>query len=127
MELARRLAQKGDRPYLVGLTRSPQGARDPLLQVVSDLYQRWLTDAGAQQQLQMVWEQQRDGLLPAFAKFVGKLAEKAAKSIPGLGELMGTAIRESLEGLVAASEDLRTGVLIVQRLEYRQAQELVSP
>ena len=126
MELARRLDRETEPRCLVGLTRSPKGANDPLLQVVSDLYQRWLADAGAWEQLKSVWDQQRDGLLPAFARFVGKLSEKAAKLVPILGELGGTAIRESLEGLVAATEDLRSGRLIVSRLEYTQAQELVS-
>jgi hypothetical protein len=126
-ELACRLDLKAKPRCLIGFTRSPKGANDPLLQVVSDLYQRWLADARAWEQLRTVWEQQKDGLLPAFARFVGKLSEKAAKLVPILGELGGTAIRESLEGLVTASEDLRTGRrLIVSRLEYSQAQELVS-
>jgi hypothetical protein len=43
-----------------------------------------------------------------------------------LGERTGTTIREPLESLVAASEDLRTGRLTLSRLEYSQAQELVS-
>jgi hypothetical protein len=126
MELAYRLDRGANPRYLVGFTRSPKGANDPLLQVVSDLYQRWLVDARAWGQLRVVWEQQKDGLLPAFARFVGKLSEKAAKLVPILGELGGTAIRESLEGLVSASEDLRSGRLVVSRLEYCQAQELVS-
>jgi hypothetical protein len=126
MELAYRLDREAKLRCLVGFTRSPKGANDPLLQVVNDLYQRWLADARAWQQLQTVWEHQKDGLLPAFARFVGKLSEKAAKLVPVLGELGGTAIRESLEGLVSASEDLRSGRLIVSRLEYSQAQELVS-
>jgi hypothetical protein len=126
MELARRLELKTEPPWFVGFTRSPKGANDPLLQAVSDLYQRWLKDAGGWQQLKTVWEQQKDGLLPAFARFVGKLSEKAAKLVPILGEVGGTAIKESLEGLVVAGEDLRSGRLIVSRLEYTQAQELVS-
>ena len=126
METARRLDRETDPHFLVGFTRSPKGANDPLLQVVSDLYQRWLADAGAWDQLRAVWERQKDGLLPAFARFLGKLSEKAAKLVPVLGELGGTAIKESLEGLVAAGEDLRSGRLIVLRLEYTQAQELVS-
>ena len=96
MELARRLDRETEPRCLVGLTRSPKGANDPLLQVVSDLYQRWLADAGAWKQLKAVWDQQRDGLLPAFARFVGKLSEKAAKLVPVLGELGGTAIRNPL-------------------------------
>jgi len=126
MELARRLVQEASPPWLVGFTRSPKGAPDPLLQVVSDLYQRWLSGASAWQQVKMFSDQQKDRLLPAFAKFVGKLSEKAANLVPGMGELMGMAIRESLDSLVAASEDLRTGRLIVSRLELVQAQELVS-
>jgi len=127
MELARRLDCEINPPRcLVGFTRSPRGASDPLLQVVSDLYQRWLVDAAAWEQLKTVWEQQRDRLLPAFARFVGKLSEKAAKLIPILGELGGTAIKESLEGLVSATDDLSSGQLIVSRLEYSQAQELVG-
>jgi hypothetical protein len=125
-ELSYRLDREANPRCLVGFTRSPKGANDPLLQVVSDLYQRWLADARAWEQLRAVWEQQKDGLLPAFARFVGKLSEKAAKLVPIFGELGGTAIRESLEGLVTASENLRTGQLIVSRLEYTQAQELVS-
>jgi hypothetical protein len=81
-ELARRLDRKTNPRCLVGFTRSPKGADDPLLQVVSDLYQRWLADARAWKQLRMVWEQQKDELLPAFARFVGKLSEKAAKTRP---------------------------------------------
>jgi len=126
MELARRLDQDSGPRWLVGFTRSPRGANDPLLQVVSDLYQRWLTDANAWEQLKTVWEQQKDGLLPAFARFVGKLWEKAGKFVPGVGELGGIAIKESLEGLVGTGEDLRSGRLIVSRLEYTQAQELVA-
>jgi hypothetical protein len=126
MELACNLDREVNPRCLVGFTRSPKGAIDPLLQVVGDLYQRWLADARAWAQVKTVWEQQKDGLLPAFAKFVGKLAEKSAKLFPIVGELGGTAIKESLEGLVAASENLRTGRLIVSRLEYTQAQELVS-
>jgi hypothetical protein len=126
MELAYRLDRETNPRCLVGFTRSPKGANDPLLQVVSDLYQRWLGDSTSWDQVKTVWEQQKDGLLPAFAKFVGKLSEKAAKLVPGLGELMGTAIRESLEGLVAASEDLDTGRVTVSRLEYTEAQELLS-
>jgi hypothetical protein len=126
MELARRLDRETDPRCLVGFTRSPHGARDPLLQVVSDLYQRWLADAGGWEQLKAVWEQQKGGLLPAFARFVGKLSEKAGKLVPILGDLGATAIKESLEGLVAASEGLRSGGLIVSRLEYIQAEELVS-
>jgi hypothetical protein len=126
MELARRLDRENGPRCLVGFTRSPRGANDPLLQVVSDLYQRWLADAAAYQQAKTVWEQQKDRLLPAFARFVGKLSEKAGKIFPIVGELGGTAIKESLESLVGASEDLRSGRLIVSRLEYSQAQELVS-
>jgi hypothetical protein len=126
MELARRLVEETDSPFCVGFTRSPRGAPDPLLQVVSDLFQRWLSDARTWEQFKATWEQQKDGLLPTFAKFVGKLSEKAAKLVPGVGELFGLAIKESLDGLVAASVDLRTGGLIVSRLEYPQAQELVS-
>jgi len=125
MEMARRLSQQTDPLWLVGFTRSPRGAHDPLLQVVSDLYQRWLSDASAWEQIKTTWEQQKDRLLPAFARFVGKLSEKSGKMLPGVGELTGSAIKESLEGLVAANEDLRTGRLIVSRLEYSQAQELV--
>jgi hypothetical protein len=126
MELARRLDRETNPRCLVGFGRSPKGANDPLLQVVSDLYQRWLADTRAWEQLRAVWEQQKDRLLPAFARFVGKLSEKAGKLVPIFGELGGTAIKESLEGLVTASEDLRGGRLIVSRLEYDQAQELVS-
>jgi hypothetical protein len=126
MELAYRLDCKGSARCLIGFTRSPNGANDPLLQVVCDLYQRWLADADAWEQLKTVWQQQKDGLLPALARFVGKLSEKAAKLVPIFGDLGGTAIRESLEGLVAADEDLSKGRLIVSRLEYSQAQELVS-
>src|SRR5215472_9513207 len=126
MELARRLDRETEPRCLVGFTRSPKGANDPLLQVVSDLYQRWLGDAGAWEQLKAVYDQQKDRLLPAFARFVGKLSEKAGKLVPILGELGGTAIKESLEGLVAASEDLRSGRLIISRLEYAHPQELVS-
>src|SRR5271166_1381621 len=126
MELARRLAAETDKSFCVGFTRSPRGAHDPLLQVVSDLYQRWLADARAREQAWTMWEQQKDRLLPAVAKFVGKLSEKAAKLVPGGGELLGTAIQGALEGLSAANEDLRTGRLIVSRLEYSQARELVS-
>src|SRR5436190_2020967 len=74
MELARRLQHETNSRCLVGFTRSPKGASDPLLQVVSDLYQRWLADARAWEQLKTVWEQPKDGLLPAFARFVGKLS-----------------------------------------------------
>ncbi|HEU0157292.1 MAG TPA: hypothetical protein VFQ82_14560 [Stellaceae bacterium] len=125
MEVARRLDRETDPRVLVGFIRAPKGAPDPLLQVVSDLYQRWLADAGAWQQLKTVWEQQKDGLLPAFARFVGKLSEKAAKLVPLLGEIGGVAIKESLEGVVVASEGLRRGP-IVSPLEYTQAQELVG-
>lgn len=125
-ELACRLDRDVNPRCLIGFTRSPKGAYNPLLQVVSDLYQRWLADARAWEQLRAVWEQQKDGLLPAFARFVGKLSEKAAKLVPIFGELGGAAIKGSLEGLVSASEDLRSGRLIVSRLEYSQAQELVG-
>jgi hypothetical protein len=97
-----------------------------LRQVVSDLYQRWLADAGAWEQLQAAYEQQKDRLLPAFARFVGKLSEKAGKLVPILGELGGTAIKEAVEKLVVTSEDLRAGRMIVSRLEYTEAKELVS-
>jgi hypothetical protein len=78
------------------------------------------------EQLRTVWEQQRGGLLSACAKFVGKLSEKAGKLVPTVGELGGTAIKEALNGLVVASQDLRTGQLILSRLDYTQANELVS-
>ena len=61
MELARRLDRETNPRCLVGFTRSPKGANDPLLQVVSDLYQRWLADARAREQLRAVWEQQKMG------------------------------------------------------------------
>jgi hypothetical protein len=126
MKMARRLHRENTPRCLVGFTRSPKGASDPLLQVLSDLYKRWLSDAAALEQLRTVWEQQKDRLLPAFARFVGKLSEKAGKLIPIVGELGGTAIKEALEGLVVASEDFRAGRLINSRLDYTQAQELVS-
>lgn len=122
MELASRLAKETSPPNCVGFTRSPKGAPDPLLQVVSDLYQRWLDDAPAWEQLRTSWDQQKSGLLPNFAKFVGKLFDKTTQFVPGVGVL----ISESLNGLVAANEDLRSGRLVVSRLEYSQAQELVS-
>jgi hypothetical protein len=125
-ELARQLDRETKPRGLVGFTRSPKGANDPLRQVVSDLYQRWLADAGAWEQLQAAYEQQKDRLLPAFARFVGKLSEKAGKLVPILGELGGTAVKESVEGLVVTSEDLRAGRMIVSRLEYTEAKELVS-
>ncbi|MGB9644894.1 MAG: hypothetical protein WCB44_07150, partial [Stellaceae bacterium] len=80
MELARRLDRETEPRCLVGLTRSPKGANDPLLQVVSDLYQRWLADAGAWEQLKAVWDQQRDGLLPAFARFCRQAVGKGRKA-----------------------------------------------
>jgi ABC-type enterochelin transport system ATPase subunit len=40
MEMARRLQRENKPSCLVGSTSSPKGAPDPLLQVVSDLYQR---------------------------------------------------------------------------------------
>jgi hypothetical protein len=52
MELAYRLDRE------MKHTRSPKGATDPLLQVVSDLYQRWLANARDWEQLRAVWEQQ---------------------------------------------------------------------
>ncbi|HKF61772.1 MAG TPA: hypothetical protein VKB42_10460, partial [Dongiaceae bacterium] len=126
MELARQLDREVEQPWLVGFTRSPRGAQDPLLQVVSDLYQRWLADAGAWARVKAVWGQQKEKMLPAFVKFVGNLTEKSAKLLPVLGEVGGAAIRESLEGLIAAREDLRTGRLVLSRLEYTQALELVN-
>ncbi|HEY1260318.1 MAG TPA: hypothetical protein VGF34_13805 [Stellaceae bacterium] len=53
------------------------------------------------------------------------MSEKATKLVPLLGEIGGVAIKESLEGLVTASETLRSGP-IVSPLEYTQAQELVG-
>ncbi len=126
LELARQLAEAVSPRTLVGYTASPGGAFDPLLQVVSDLYQRWLSEAGVWAQVRMAREQRKDRLLPSFAKFVGRLSEKAAKSVPGVGEVFGAAIRESMDALVAAGEDLHSGRLIVSRLEHRQAQELVA-
>ena len=55
MELAQRLDRETDPRCLVGFTPSPYGATDPLMQVVSDLYQRWLEDAGAWEKLKTVW------------------------------------------------------------------------
>jgi hypothetical protein len=121
-----RLAAQAVPPFCVGFTRSPKGAPDPLLQVVNDLYRRGLTDARTWEQVKITWEQQKDRLLPSFAKFVGKLSEKAAKPVPGVGKMFGVAIKESLDGLVAVSEDLKTGSMSLSRLEYPQAQELVS-
>ena len=40
MELERRLDREIEPRCLVGFTRSPKGANDPLLHIVSDLYQR---------------------------------------------------------------------------------------
>jgi len=125
LELAYQLARDTDPPYLVGFLKYSEQPSDPFLRVVNDLYQRWLHDAGAWDQLKMVWEQQRDKLLPAFAKFTGKLSEKAAKLVPGLGELWGTAIKEALDGLVAVSDDLRAGILLPP-LEFTQVRELIS-
>jgi len=61
MEMARRLSQQTDPLWLVGFTRSPRGAHDPLLQVVSDLYQRWLSDASAWEQIKTSGNSRRTG------------------------------------------------------------------
>ena len=55
MELAHRLDHETNSRWLVGFTRSPKGgANDPLLRVVSDLYQRWLADTRAWEQVKTV-------------------------------------------------------------------------
>jgi hypothetical protein len=124
MELARRLDREAEPRHLVGFSSSPKGANDPLLQVVWDLYLRWLADAGTSEQLLAVWGQQKDRLLHAFARLVGRLSEKAAKPI--LGELPAAAIKEAMDALVAASEGLRTGQLNVAPLQYTEAQAVVG-
>ncbi len=108
--------------YIVGYIRSPQGAPDPLLHVVSDLYQRWLSGASNLEQLRETWDQQKDALLPSAAKFAGDLLSKTTALIPGIGDL----ISGALNGLVAVNQDLRSGQLNLSPLQGPQAQELVS-
>jgi hypothetical protein len=66
----------------------------PFLQVVSDLYERWLMDGNVWDQLKTVWERLKDGLLPANAKVRLKLSEKSRQLVPSLGGLGGAVIKE---------------------------------
>jgi hypothetical protein len=126
METARQLADAPVGHHLVGFVRSPKGASDPLLRVVVDLYQRWLSDADALRQAKMFWTQQKESLLPTFGRFVAKLSAAAGKIVPGVGELGGTAIAQVLEGLIAASQTLTQGQVILSKLDYDQARDLVG-
>ena len=122
-ELARRLSEDHDPRHLVGFSESSGETPDLLLRTVIDLYARWLSDAGYRQQARMVWEQQKENLLPGVAKTVGKIFKetvgKAAKPVA-------IAVEDAINGLIAADQTLKTGGVQLATLSYQQARDLVS-
>ena len=118
-QLARDLSEE-PYDYLVGYFETHGEGSDALLRAVSDLYTRWLSDATYLQQARMVWEQQQDGLLGRFTVSLGGMLDKI-----GFGEPIAKVVNETLQGLVAANQSLRSGNLDLKPLQYDQARELV--
>lgn len=107
--------------YLVGYFETHGEGSDALLRAVSDLYTRWLSDASYLQQARMVWRQQQDGLLGRFTVSLGGMLDKI-----GFGAPIAKVVDETLQGLVAANQSLRSGNLDLKPLQYDQARELVT-
>ncbi len=121
-ELSRRLSEDYDPPQLVGFARSYGETPDLLLRAVTDLYARWLSDTDSLEQAKMVWDQQKDGLLPGVAKAVGSIF----KELDPIAKPITSAVSEALNGLVAANATLKSGGLKLPSLLYEQARDLMQ-
>ncbi|HUN58209.1 MAG TPA: hypothetical protein VMU41_08850, partial [Candidatus Binataceae bacterium] len=119
-ELARRLAQNGH--WLVGRAQSYGQSSDVMLYAVVDLYQRWLSDLNYRKQAKLVWQQEREKLLPTLAKAFGAIF----KIVPGVGRPTAEVVKGAIEGLLTANEDLKTGGTKLPALAYEQARDLVN-
>ncbi len=117
IELARRLSQDHEPRHLVGFAEAFGETPDLLLRTVIDLYQRWLAAASYRDQALKVWRDQKPNLLPGFASTL-------ANSLTDLPFL--DAIKDAIQGLIAAGQDLKTGGVQLPKLSYEQALDLVS-
>jgi hypothetical protein len=117
VELERHLSEH----WLVGFAEAIGETSDLTLRAIVDLYQRWLTDLTYWKQAILVWQQQREKLLPALAGAFGRIA----KDFSGLAAPAATGVKEALDGLVAANENLKTGGSKLPSLLYDQARDLV--
>jgi hypothetical protein len=107
-EVARRLVEDD---YVVGFAESFGEHPDLLLRAVKDLYERWLSDAGAREQAAMAWSQQKDKLLPNVAKAVSKI----------FGDIIGTAAKP-----LGAAVSARKIVLVLDQWEKSPDVEMES-
>jgi hypothetical protein len=121
-EVARRLSRDHEVPRLIGIARAVGQTPDLLLRSIIDLYGRFIDDAALLEKVRTIWQQQRDGLLPAFALTLGKIVS----ALPHLAKPAGKAVEAAIRGAVAASETLSSGGVQLPVLQYEQARELVK-
>jgi hypothetical protein len=121
-EVARQLSEAPDEPFLIGFAEATGNTPDLLLRAVSDLYKRWLEDAGYREQFQASWQQHKDKLLPSVATLMGKMAGE----LPVIGKLVGGVVEQALSGLLATDAGLKEGGLSLAPLQYEQARDLVK-
>ncbi len=121
-EVARRLSE-GDQ-YLVGYYESMAAESSALLYAVSNLYERWLSDASMRKQALSLWHRHKKDLVPRVGQMAGKLFGKlAANQLP---QGVAAIVSEAFYGLASAQEDLLKGGLKLPKLPYDQALSLTK-
>jgi hypothetical protein len=113
-----------EKNYLIGFAKAIDQQGDLVLRVVEDLYTFWLHQASYGQQAKHMWMRHKDKLPASVAEAVGTIFEALSKTV-GL-EAVGKLVRDSLGALVRGDEDQRTGGIILPKLDYERARELVN-
>ena len=122
-QTADRLATESD--ALVGYHDCKAETADLLLCAVSDLYTRWLADAGNFAQARSLWARHKGTFTARSGQAVGRLMETLGGRSDWVPKTIGSKIREGFDALSTADDDLKSGGLRLRPLSYDQALELV--
>ena len=134
-EVARRLTEErpaagvlslGGSGAMVGYVESQGEFADMLPRAVEDLYVRWLEDANYRQQAQVVFAQQKDGLIGKMGKVVGGLVAEVSKAYGKGAELAGGLVKQMFDELAKVNDDLKSGQMTLPGLQLDQSKELLQ-
>jgi hypothetical protein len=120
IEVGRKLA--GEHGHLVGYAESL--GPDLLLRAVADLYAGWLANASYRQQAMLLWRQHQGKWIEKIAQAVGSIFDGLGKAVTPEG--VGKLIKQSLDAMVTANANLRSGKLELAPIDYETAHDLVS-
>jgi tetratricopeptide (TPR) repeat protein len=120
-EVARRLLATQE--YLIGYHES-KGPDSPILRAVANLYALWLSDSTMRQQALSLWERHKDNIVPKLGQAIGSLFEAIAGTHVPAG--IGRIVKATFDRLADAQQDLLTGGMSIDQLQYDQAYALVD-